>query len=83
MVGRSWKELHLVGKATIIAITALDAGMRAWALRDLAGRDASEVNGPRWFWGAALGLVTSSGVLPAAYFLRGRKPATASSPSEA
>lgn len=76
MAGKLWKDLPPAGKATIIAITALDAGMRAWALRDLAGRDANQVNGPRWLWSAGLGLVTSSGVLPALYLLRGRKPAT-------
>jgi len=74
VVGKSWKDLPPAGKATIIAITALDAGMRAWALRDLAGRDAATVNGPRWLWSGALGLVTSAGVLPAVYLLRGRKP---------
>ncbi|CAN3128158.1 DUF5652 domain-containing protein [Mycobacterium sp. smrl_JER01] len=75
MAAKAWRDLPPAGKATIIAITALDAGMRVWALRDLAGRDAAEVNGPKWLWGAAMGLVTSSGVLPAVYLLRGRKPA--------
>ncbi len=75
MGGKAWRDLPPAGKATIIAITALDAGMRAWALRDIAGRDAAEVNGPRWLWRGALGLVTSAGVLPAVYLLCGRKPA--------
>ena len=75
VAGKAWRDLPPAGKATIIAVTALDAGLRAWALRDLAGRNAAEVNGPRWLWSGALGMVTSAGVLPAAYLLRGRKPA--------
>ena len=75
MAAKAWRDLPPAGKATIIAVTALDAGRRVWALRDLAGRDAGEVNGPKWLWGTAMGLVTSSGVLPAVYLLRGRKPA--------
>lgn len=76
MAGTLWKDLHPASKAVIVALTVLDAGLRAVALRDLAGRDARQVNGPRWLWRFALGLVTSSGVLPIAYFLKGRKPAT-------
>lgn len=76
MARKLWKDLHPAGKAVIVVVTALDAGLRAWALRDLAGRDANQVNGPRWLWSAGLGLVTSSGVLPTLYLLRGRKPAT-------
>lgn len=75
MAAKSWKDLQPAGKATIIAVAALDAGMRAWALRDLAGRDNAQVNGPRWLWNAGLGLVTSAGVLPAVYLLWGRTPA--------
>lgn len=51
----------------------MDAGLRAWALRDLAGRDADQVNGPKWLWGSALGVLSTSGVLPAAYLVVGRK----------
>ncbi|MGE2730918.1 hypothetical protein ACQI4F_15670 [Mycolicibacterium vaccae] len=78
MARKSWKDLPPAGKTAIVVMTALDAGLRAWALRDLAHRDASQVNGPRWLWRAALGVVTSSGILPVAYLLRGRKRGTAS-----
>lgn len=74
MARKSWKDLHPAVKAAIVVLTAVDAGLRAWALRDLAHRSAAQVNGPRWLWRIALGAVTSSGVLPAAYLLRGRKP---------
>ncbi|TPW91842.1 hypothetical protein FKW78_25860 [Mycolicibacterium fortuitum] len=54
-------------------MAAVDAGLRAWALRDLAGRDASRINGPKWLWGSALGMLTTSGVLPVAYLVVGRR----------
>ncbi|MGN7780074.1 hypothetical protein ACTJJE_11215 [Mycolicibacterium sp. 22603] len=75
MAGKMWKDIHPAGKAVIVVLTVLDAGLRALALRDLSAREAQQVNGPRWLWRAALGLVTSSGVLPIVYFVKGRKPA--------
>ncbi|SDE81528.1 hypothetical protein SAMN04488581_4799 [Mycolicibacterium neoaurum] len=75
MAGKLWRDLHPAGKALIVVMTVLDAGLRVLALRDLSARDAQQVNGPRWLWRAALGLVASSGVLPLAYFVKGRKSA--------
>lgn len=54
-------------------MAAVDAGLRAWALRDLAGRDAAHVNGPKWVWVGALGTLSTSGIAPAAYLLVGRR----------
>ncbi|OBF18456.1 hypothetical protein [Mycobacterium sp. ACS4331] len=73
MPRKRWSELSPKAKVTIVAVAAIDAGLRAWALRDLAGRDAAHVNGPKWLWGGALGLLSSSGIAPAAYLLVGRK----------
>ncbi|MGV0815936.1 hypothetical protein ABQF34_28635 [Mycolicibacterium boenickei] len=70
---KRWNDLSPNAKAAVIAVTAVDAGLRAWALRDLAARDAGRVNGPKWLWGSALGLLTTSGVLPVAYLVVGRK----------
>ncbi|MEH3132830.1 MAG: hypothetical protein PGN27_22980 [Mycolicibacterium neoaurum] len=75
MAGKVWKDLHPAGKALIVVLAVVDAGLRALALRDLSGRDAQQVNGPRWLWRTALGVVSSSGLLPVAYFVKGRKPA--------
>ncbi|MCK0174926.1 hypothetical protein [Mycolicibacterium sp. F2034L] len=72
MARKSWKQLPPAVKAAVIVLAVLDAGLRAVALRDLSRRDGAEVNGPRWLWKAALGVVTSSGVLPVAYLLWGR-----------
>ena len=73
MAKKRWKDLSPNAKAAVIAVAAIDAGLRAWALRDLAGRDASRINGPKWLWGSALGVLSISGVVPVAYLVAGRK----------
>ena len=73
MAKKRWKDLSPNAKAAVIAVAAIDAGLRAWALRDLAGRDASRINGPKWLWGSALGVLSSSGVVPVVYLVAGRK----------
>lgn len=73
MAKTKWNDLSDGKKAALIAATAVDAGLRLWAGRDLATRGKDEVTGPKWLWGAALSTVTSMGILPAAYLLIGRK----------
>ncbi|MDF3337854.1 hypothetical protein ACP6C7_11780 [Mycolicibacterium septicum] len=73
MAKKRWKDLSPNAKAAVIAVAAIDAGLRAWALRDLAGRDASRINGPKWLWGSALGVLSTSGVVPVVYLVAGRK----------
>ncbi|UGU30539.1 hypothetical protein LT350_29120 [Mycolicibacterium smegmatis] len=70
---KRWNDLSPTAKAAVIGVAAVDAGLRAWALRDLAGRDANQVRGPKKLWSVALGLVTSGGMLPALYLVAGRK----------
>ncbi|TWS19116.1 hypothetical protein FK529_11405 [Tsukamurella asaccharolytica] len=70
----SWNDLSPRAKTAIVATSAVDAGLRAWALADLAGRDAAEVRGPKKLWALGLGVANSAGVLPAAYLLFGRGP---------
>lgn len=73
MAKKRWNDLSPNAKTAVIAVAAVDAGLRAWALRDLAGRQASQVKGPKWLWGSALGLLSTSGVLPVIYLVAGRK----------
>lgn len=73
MAKKRWKDLSPNAKAAVIAVAAIDAGLRAWALRDLAGRDASRITGPKWLWGSALGVLSTSGVVPVVYLVAGRK----------
>jgi hypothetical protein len=70
---KRWSDLSPTAKTAVITMAAVDAGLRAWALRDLAGRDSGQVNGPKWMWGSALGLLGTSGVVPVVYLLAGRK----------
>jgi len=70
---KRWTDLSTKAKVGIIGVAALDAGLRAWALRDLAGRTKAQVNGPKWAWGSGLILFSTSGVVPALYLIRGRK----------
>lgn len=55
-----------------LTVAVADAALRAWALADLARRDASEVRGPKPVWAVALTLANTVGVLPATYLLWGR-----------
>lgn len=73
MAKKRWNDLSPNAKVAVIAVAAVDAGLRAWALRDLAGRDASRIKGPKWLWGSALGVLSTSGVVPVVYLVAGRK----------
>ena len=70
-----WNELPRPRRAVVVTVGIIDAGLRAWALADLRTRPADQVNGPKVLWGLALGLVSSAGILPAAYALLGRRTA--------
>ena len=60
-------------KKIMAAVTVVDTALKAVALADLARRDDAQVNGSKRAWGWALSLVNSLGVLPAIYFLKGRR----------
>lgn len=68
-----WQDLSPARRKAVIAVGALDAAMRAWALVDLKNRPADEVKGPKVAWAVALTVVSSAGVLPAVYLLVGRR----------
>lgn len=55
------------------ALGTLDVLLRVLAMIDVARRTDDEVNGPKKVWLPALAAVSSMGLLPAAYFLLGRK----------
>ena len=70
---QKWDELPPARQKVVVAVAVFDAGMRAWALLDLKNRPADEVNGPKAVWGLAITVVSSAGLVPAAYLLLGRK----------
>ena len=70
---QQWDDLSPARRKLVVTVGVVDAGMRAWALVDLKNRPADEVNGPKAVWALALTVVSSAGLLPAAYLLFGRR----------
>lgn len=68
-----WNEMSPTSRAVVVTVGVVDAGLRAWALADLKNRPADQVKGPKALWGLALTVVSSAGVLPAAYLLLARR----------
>ena len=67
-----WQELSRNQRRIVVAVAVVEAGLKAAMLLDLRRRSAGQVRGRRWLW-ASSALVNSGGVLPAAYFLAGRR----------
>ncbi len=75
MARRSWWTTLTPTQHTIVgSVAAVDLGLRSWALLDLARRPPEQVRGRKGVWAAGLSLVSSAGILPAVYLLRGRRP---------
>ncbi|MCW5951524.1 MAG: hypothetical protein KIT69_04645 [Propionibacteriaceae bacterium] len=68
-----WNELPQSRRRGFLVLGLVDAGLRAWALADLAKRPQEEVRGPKAAWALALSLVSSVGILPAAYLMGARR----------
>lgn len=70
-----FKDLPPAARTGLIILAAVDAGLRFWASSDLRSRDASEVNGSKRLWSLGLSLLSTGGVLPVVYLIRGRRAA--------
>ncbi|QNN53429.1 PLDc N-terminal domain-containing protein [Nocardioides mesophilus] len=70
MANKKWSDLSRSQKRVVLVVGALESVMTALALKDLAGRPADQVRGPKPVWGAAL-FVQPVG--PVAYFAFGRR----------
>ena len=53
---------------------SVEGALKVAALVDLVRRPAEQVRGSKRAWAAAIVVVNSGGVVPLAYFLRGRRP---------
>ena len=51
----------------------MDTSLKVAALYDLRSRPSEQVRGSKRAWGLTLAFVNSAGLLPVAYFLRGRR----------
>jgi len=75
IVRTKWNELSPRTRQLIVLAGTIEAVLKVAALVDLARRPASEVRGSKARWAVAVTLVNSLGVVPIAYFARGRREA--------
>lgn len=68
-----WNELTPRTRRILVVGGLVDSALRTSALVDLARRPADQVRGSRKLWAVVLAVVSSLGVLPAAYFTLGRR----------
>ncbi len=73
MTHRSRIDLDPRLRQVLLAAAGVEAGLKIAALIDLAQRSPAEVVGTRARWAVAIVLLNTVGVLPIAYFLRGRR----------
>jgi hypothetical protein len=74
MARRRWQDLDPRTRRLIVVGACVDGALRVAAVADLRRRPADQVRGSKRLWGLGLALVNSAGVLPAGYFLLGRRP---------
>jgi hypothetical protein len=72
-MAHGWQDLDPRLRQGLLVAAGVEAGLKIAALIDLAQRPADGVVGGRGRWAAALVVVSSLGVLPVLYFLRGRR----------
>ena len=75
MSRKKWSDLSPRTRRLIIFAGAIEGVLKIAALIDLARRPASEVRGSKLRWAGAVTLSNSLGVVPIAYFVRGRRNA--------
>jgi hypothetical protein len=70
---KRWKDLPESQRRMIIVGVVLEGIVKLLALRDLKRRPADEVRGPKWLWGGVIAVANSAGLVPASYFVLGRR----------
>jgi hypothetical protein len=73
MALRRWDDLSPRARRLVMVAGAAEGVLKLAALRDLRRRPAEDVRGSKTGWAVALTVVSSGGVLPAVYFLTGRR----------
>lgn len=73
MVKRRWRDLSPRSRRVIALTGAVEGMLKIAALVDLRRRPVHEVRGSKRTWALAIVLINSAGVVPLAYFLRGRR----------
>lgn len=70
---KQWRDLSEGTRKLIIMAAAAEGILKVAALVDIKRRPASQIRGPKWVWAAAVAIVSSAGLLPASYFVLGRR----------
>lgn len=74
MSKKGWKDLSPGVRRLIVCGATFEGVLKLAVLVDLRRRPASEINGSKAKWAAAM-LLNTAGVVPMVYFLRGRRHA--------
>lgn len=74
MAAKRWSELSPRARNLIVGAGIAEAALKIAVLVDLRRRPASEIRGRKKAWASAM-LVNSAGVIPASYFVFGRRRA--------
>lgn len=72
VVRQRWSDLSPRTRRFVIVAGAVEGALKAAALVDLARRPASQVRGSKVRWVVAIIVINSAGLVPVAYFVRGR-----------
>jgi type II secretory pathway component PulM len=74
MGAKRWGDLSPRARKMIVGAGIAESGLKLAVLVDLRRRPASEIRGRKMAWASAM-LVNSAGIIPASYFLFGRRRA--------
>lgn len=74
MPKKRWKDLSPTTRRLILLGATFEGFLKLVALIDLKRRPATEVNGSKAWWVAAIVFLNSIGLVPVWYLLRGRRP---------
>lgn len=66
----TWGDLSPTQRRAVVVGAAVELAMTAWAMRELGGRPAEGVRGPKPLWGASLAVQPFG---PLAYLAFGRR----------
>lgn len=70
---RQWSDLDERTRRLLIVAGVAEGILKVAALIDIKRRPARQIRGPKWLWATVITVVGSVGVVPASYFLFGRR----------
>lgn len=72
MVKKRWNDLSPRTRRIIMAAASVETALKAAALVDLVRRPAHDIRGSKARWAMSIVVINSGGLVPVAYFIRGR-----------